>query len=155
MNTNTQKKPAQKSTSQRTEKAGTEKTSPQVQEKIAVIRIRSLMTAQQGVKDTIAMLHLHRSHYCSVYPKTKAIMGMVNRIKDYVTYGEITEETFQLLKEKRSEPDPQDKSAIKPFFRLHPPRGGFERKGIKTPFTVGGALGYRGEKINDLIKAMI
>ena len=23
---------------------------------------------------------------------------------------------------------------LKPFFRLHPPKGGFERKGIKKPF---------------------
>ncbi|MBI2548914.1 uL30 family ribosomal protein [Candidatus Woesearchaeota archaeon] len=149
MDSITQKKSEQKLSKPSAGKASS------VEGRVAVIRIRSLMGAQQVVKDTIAMLHLHRSHYCSVYPKTKAIVGMINRVKDYVTYGEITEETFQLLKEKRSEVDPRDKNAIKPFFRLHPPRGGFERKGIKTPFTLGGALGYRREKINDLIRAMV
>ena len=44
---------------------------------------------------------------------------------------------------------------LKPFFRLHPPKGGFEKAGIKKPFTVKGALGYRGDKINDLIKKML
>ena len=44
---------------------------------------------------------------------------------------------------------------LKPFFRLKPPEGGFERKGIKNPFSIGGALGYRKEKINQLIKKMI
>ena len=43
----------------------------------------------------------------------------------------------------------------KKMINLHPPRGGFERKGIKIPFKVGGALGYRGEKISDLIKRML
>ena len=44
---------------------------------------------------------------------------------------------------------------LKQFFRLHPPVGGFERKGIKKPYSIGGALGYRKEKINDLIKKML
>ena len=41
------------------------------------------------------------------------------------------------------------------FFRLNSPRGGFERAGIKRSFAVGGALGYRGSGINDLIRRMI
>ena len=40
-------------------------------------------------------------------------------------------------------------------FYLNPPRKGFERKGIKVSFKAGGALGYRGEKINDLIQRML
>ena len=44
---------------------------------------------------------------------------------------------------------------LKTFFKLSPPRRGFERKGIKTQFSMGGALGYRKNKINDLIQRMI
>ncbi|HDN83289.1 MAG TPA: 50S ribosomal protein L30 [Candidatus Altiarchaeales archaeon] len=44
---------------------------------------------------------------------------------------------------------------LKKVFRLKPPSGGYERAGIKKPFSVGGALGYRGEKINDLLLRMI
>jgi large subunit ribosomal protein L30 len=38
-------------------------------------------------------------------------------------------------------------------FRLHPPRKGYE--GVKRSYTVGGALGDRGEGINPLIQRMI
>ena len=44
---------------------------------------------------------------------------------------------------------------LKQTFRLKPPTKGFERKGIKKPYSLGGALGYRGKKINDLLKKMI
>lgn len=44
---------------------------------------------------------------------------------------------------------------LKPYFRLHPPRGGFPRKGIKRLYTEGGALGYWGKDINNLILSMI
>jgi len=42
---------------------------------------------------------------------------------------------------------------IQPFFRLHPPSKGYKGK-IKRNFGSGGELGYRGEKINDLLKRM-
>ncbi|ABU82451.1 50S ribosomal protein L30 [Ignicoccus hospitalis] len=44
--------------------------------------------------------------------------------------------------------------AIKPFFRLHPPRGGF-KKSIKKPYRSGGEAGYRGEAINELVLRML
>lgn len=43
---------------------------------------------------------------------------------------------------------------IKPVFRLRPPKGGFKGT-IKKPFGAGGETGYRGEKINELLKKMI
>lgn len=44
---------------------------------------------------------------------------------------------------------------LKPFFRLKPPTKGFGRKGIKLPHSEGGAYGYWGEDINNLIQRMI
>ena len=44
---------------------------------------------------------------------------------------------------------------LKGFFRLHPPRKGYGRKGIKTPFRLGGGLGNRESAINDLIERML
>ena len=84
-------------------------------------------------------------------------MGMLNKTKDFITYGEIDEDTLKELREKRLEKtkDKQGKEVEKKFFRLSPPRGGFERKGIKASFNIGGVLGPRGDKINDLIKRMI
>jgi len=49
----------------------------------------------------------------------------------------------------------KDVEGLKSFFRLMPPRKGFERKGTKRHFSIGGALGYRKNKINDLIQRMI
>ncbi len=43
---------------------------------------------------------------------------------------------------------------VKPFFRLHPPRGGFKGS-IKTHYKMGGELGYRGPDINRLIAKML
>lgn len=42
---------------------------------------------------------------------------------------------------------------IKPVFRLHPPRGGYENN--NRHFTEGGTLGYRGDEINALIERML
>ena len=42
---------------------------------------------------------------------------------------------------------------VKPVFRLHPPRKGYE--GIKRPYSLGGALGNRGDDINELLNRMI
>ena len=49
----------------------------------------------------------------------------------------------------------KDIPGLKFFFKLKPPEGGFERKGIKQQFSMGGVLGYRKEKINELLMRMI
>jgi large subunit ribosomal protein L30 len=120
--------------------------------KIAIIRIRGTDDVKSTIESTMRMLKLHKKHTCSVYPKTDSLMGMLDKIKDYTTYGEIDDETYKLLVEKRGMI-----KAGKPvnYFHLNPPRGGFERRGIKNPFSDKGALGYRKEKINILLKKMI
>lgn len=140
--------------------------------RIAIIRIRGCVGVKKSIKDTLNMLRLYKKNYCSVFKVTKSILGMVKKVKDYVTWGEIDDETFSLLIRKRGEPykglETDTKGKIrykkfiivngkkyKPFFRLQPPKGGFERKGIKVAFKAGGVLGYRGAKINDLIKKML
>jgi len=120
--------------------------------KLAIIRIRGTDDVKGEIEDTMRMLKLHKKMTCSIYPKTDALMGMLEKIKDYVTYGEIDEDTYKLLVEKRGI---KKEDKLVNYFHLAPPRGGFERKGIKTPFSMKGALGYRKEKINILIKKMI
>ena len=48
----------------------------------------------------------------------------------------------------------QDIKHIVPIFRLHPPKGGFY-SGIKHQYQQGGALGFHGNEINDLLSRMI
>ena len=125
--------------------------------RIAVVRIRGSMKVIKKIRDTMDMLKLHRQNYCVILDMTPSIKGMIKKIESYVTWGEIDDDTLKLLKEKRAEKikDKEGKEKDKPFFRLSPPRKGFERKGIKLPFKVGGALGYRAEEINDLIRRMV
>ncbi len=152
---------------------------------IAIIRIAGQQGLNQKVKTTFKLLNLHKKFTCVVVPNTKPIQGMIKVIKDHVTWGEIDKETLaQLLKQRgkikgnkplteeylkengtdfesfvndvfEGKKQIKDIEGLKPFFRLLPPRGGFEAKGTKKHFSVGGVLGYRKEKINDLIKRML
>jgi len=122
---------------------------------LAVIRIRGIIGLTQKITDTLKMLNLFRKNCCSVVENTPSNLGMIKKAKDYITWGEIDQETLKLLIEKRSEINPKDPKKTKKFFRLNSPKGGFEKKGIKVPFVSGGVLGSRGKKINDLLKKMI
>ena len=66
---------------------------------------------REDVKHTLDLLQLWRKHYCVVVQNTPAMKGMLVKAKDYVTFGEIDEDTIKLLNEKRLEktntPDPR------------------------------------------------
>ncbi|TAL57874.1 MAG: 50S ribosomal protein L30 [Nanoarchaeota archaeon] len=140
--------------------------------RLAVIRIRGKPVGMKNeALKTLSMLRLHRNHCCAIVNDSPSMRGMLERVKDYVTYGEIDDETFNEMLTKRGElfvMRAQDSKGIikypffesggkkyKPVFRLAPPKKGFERKGIKLPFKQGGALGNREGKINELLKRMI
>jgi large subunit ribosomal protein L30 len=120
---------------------------------IAVILLRSTVRASAMLENALSNLHLRKKNTCAVFPNTISMRGMVFRVKDFVTYGEIDDATQALLVEKRGQKGADGKTLA--HFHLSPPRGGYERKGIKVAFDNGGALGNRGVKINDLIKRMI
>ena len=140
--------------------------------KLAVVRVRGPVRVDKEINDTLDMLHLERVNCSTVIDGTPEAYGMLRRAKDYITYGEIDDATYKALIDKRGEPfkgrltDSRGKiqyskfitvdgKKLKPYFRLNPPRGGYERKGIKWSFKQGGALGYRGKEINKLIMRMI
>ena len=154
--------------------------------KLAVIRLKGNIGLQRPVKDTFKLLRLYKVNYCAVLPKSANTIGMLNRIKDFATWGEIDEETFKALLTERGrlpankpltaeyvkdkaeisleefttlfleeKKTLKDIPGLKPFFRLKPPTGGFERKGVKRPYAQGGSAGYRRENINELIKKML
>ncbi len=141
--------------------------------KIVVVRVRGRVRLLTKIKDTLDMLRLFNTNYCVLLDNTPVNMGMVTHAKDYITWGEVDEAVVKELFEKRGRlytgPLTDSKKKITysnryveyngkkytKFFKLNPPRGGYGRKGIKTPFSKGGALGYRGAKINVLIKKMM
>lgn len=153
---------------------------------LVAIRIRGESRLRTTIADTMDSLHLHHKNYCVLIPVSESMMGMVSKIQDYITFGEIDRATLvELLKirgrlaaNKKVTEEYLKKTAnttfegladdllsgakklkdipgLKPFFRLSPPVKGFERGGIKHPFSTGGVLGYRRDAINALIRRML
>ncbi len=152
---------------------------------LAAVRIRGIVNVNCHIRETMKLLRLTRANHCVLVPDTPQFMGMLRKAKDYITWGEISPRTVKEMIIKRGRlmgdrpitpgyikdstefadigeltkaladvkvlykqlPD------IKPIFRLAPPVKGYE--GVKRSFTNGGALGYRGKKINDLLRRMM
>ena len=154
--------------------------------KIAVIRIRGSFGVRNEIKDTMNMLRLYNQNHCIIIDSSPNYIGMLKKIKDYVTWGEIDEKTFNELISRRGKiianksltesylkekvklsfeeftkeffnfkKNLKDIPGFKLYFKLKPPVKGFERKGIKVPYSMGGVLGYRKENINGLILRML
>lgn len=117
--------------------------------KIAVILVRGLIGIRHDIKETLFYLNLRKKHACAIVEDTPVIRGMLKKIQDYTTFGEVSDEVLAELVSKRR------KDSDKEVFFLAPPKGGFERKGIKKSFVVGGALGDRAEAINELLLKMM
>lgn len=120
--------------------------------KLAVIRIRGIIGLKRGIKDTLKMLNLNSKFNCAIIDDRPTYLGMLRKIKDYVTYGPIDDETLKNLEDSKK---PISDTKSSKVFALHPPRGGFENKGTKKPYSLGGALGNRRGQINALIKKMM
>lgn len=159
-----------------TDKAMTEKKIEKVpvknsSSKLAVVLVRGLAKTPNTIKRALALLNISRKNECVLLDNNPVNKGMINKVKDYVAWGEVSEQTIKELVEKRGrlfqgrEEDRKGKykynyleyggKKYRKSFHLNPPQKGFGRKGIKMAFKVGGALGYRGEKMNDLIVRMI
>ncbi|MBD3164893.1 50S ribosomal protein L30 [Candidatus Woesearchaeota archaeon] len=141
--------------------------------KIAVVRVRGNIKLKHEIKSALNMLRLYNKNYCAVLEKTPLNLGMIRKVNNFVTYGEIEDSFFNEIIEKKGEEykgrekDVKGKISYgrrylvhnnkkyKKYFRLSPPRKGYGRKGTKQHFTRGGALGYRGKKIHQLIKRML
>lgn len=150
-----------------------------------VIRVRGTVNVNTEIADTLKMLRLNQVNHCVFVPKSKSYAGMLQKVKDYVTWGEAKPETLAKMIIRRGrivgdkkisdkyikgnsdyssvmafakalikeEAEYKDIKGIKPVIRLHPPRKGYE--GLKRSYNEGGALGYRGRDIDELIERML
>ena len=109
-------------------------------ELVAVVRLRSDIGTSPKARRTMELLGLKSIFSCVIIKKDK--LPMVQRCKDYVTFGEVDKETMDMLKAKEGE-----------VIRLKPPVGGLGSK--KKQFKRGGSLGYRGEEIKKLLSRMV
>lgn len=111
-----------------------------------------MVKVNKDIEETLYRLRLRKKYACVVLEKpTKEQQGMIKKVKDFVAYGEIDEATYKKLVEKRGKKDRDNK--LKPFFRLHPARGGIDSK---KHFGVSkGVLGDNGKEISKLIERML
>ena len=151
----------------------------------AVIRVRGTVNIKPNIKKTLQLLNLTRTNHCVLKDETPSTKGMLQIVKDYVTWGEIEKETLtKLIKERGrlegDKPITEDhlKSAtnykeieklteaiisknlkFKEIPNIKPVfRLNPPKKGhmsIKRTYTKKGALGYRGKEINKLLDRMI
>ena len=116
---------------------------------IAVIRIRGQVGINKDVKETLDRLRIRRKFACKVFENPTAVeIGMIHSVRNFVSFGEISEDTYKKLVDARGQKDNEGK--LKPFFRLHPPRGGANMK-LHYP---KGVLGEN-KKMDDLILRML
>ena len=152
---------------------------------VAVVRVRGHARIRRDAVETMEMLRLNRPNHCVLLPKDETTAGMLQVVKDFVTWGEVGHETVaRMLFHKgevvgggrltdayvksnsehtsilslakaveKGEARLTDVKGLKPVLRMPPPRGGY--RGAKTPFSDGGALGYRGAEIDKLVDRML
>lgn len=144
-----------------------------------VIRIRGTTGVKRGIADTLDMLRLNRISHAVLVDETDSYKGMLQKGKDYITWGEVNVETLakiiakrgrlvgdahvtdEYLKENTDYKSIEElsnaliKGEIKAQDVGMKPVFRFHPprkgyKGIRKPVTEGGSLGYRGEDINNL-----
>jgi large subunit ribosomal protein L30 len=151
---------------------------------LLAIRIRGGVNASVRDEDTLKMLRMERNNTATLLDDRPEYLGMLQRAKDYITWGEPTVETVQLILEKRGRlPGDRPVSAealsslgyetvdklaealhggeaeIQKLEGLKPffrlhPPSKGFKRTVKRPYRSKGELGYRGEAINELAKRM-
>ncbi|HEX59495.1 MAG TPA: 50S ribosomal protein L30 [Methanomicrobia archaeon] len=150
----------------------------------AVVRIRGTVGVRKDIRDTLKMLRLHKVNHCVLIDENEYYKGMLQKVKDYVAWGEISREMLQLLLERRGRVV-GGKRLTDEYVREHTPYSSIKEladaiyegkikikdvpglkpvfrlhpprkghRGIKKSFAEGGELGYHGEKINELLYKM-
>jgi large subunit ribosomal protein L30 len=151
----------------------------------AIIRVRGIVNVNPDIKRTLKLLRLTKVNHCTLLEENKVYKGMLQKVKDYTTWGEIDKETLPKLMESRGMLV-GDKQITEDYIKSATSYNTFEKlsqaildnkfkykeipdvkplfrlsppkkgyEGIKRSFKNGGALGYRGKEINKLIGRMI
>ncbi len=132
---------------------------------LALIRVKGSAGTRRSINETLARLNLKRVNNLTLLYGTPSNIGMITKCNDFITYGEVTQELLQEMVERKKLQATSDdirllldgKKSAKELtnlpIRMHPPRKGYE--GIKRGYSNKGALGYRGEKIAELIQRMM
>ena len=150
----------------------------------AIVRLRGSVNVRYTIEDTMKMLRLHKVNHCVLVPENPHYKGMVQKVKDYVAYGQVNAKTLAELLGNRgrleggsrlteeyirentnyasieafAEAVLQEKATLKDIPKLKPVfRLHPPRKGhagIKRTVQQGGELGNHEEDINGLLHKM-
>ena len=151
---------------------------------LAVIRLRGISDVYYRISETLNMLYLNRNCHATLVDNRPSYLGMLRKSRNYITWGEPTKESVNLLIRKRGRlkgnkklTDDYAKEIGYPsldgliesvynleveYKRLPNVKPVFRlhppKKGfkgkIKRSFVAGGVSGYRGKAIDKLIKNM-
>jgi large subunit ribosomal protein L30 len=151
----------------------------------AVVKIRGTISAKREARETLDMLRLDKTNNVVLVDNRPSYMGMLYRVQNYVTWGEVSKETVALLLKERGRlaggkkltDEAVEKMGYKSIDKLADAiascKAEFQKlpnvrhvfklrppsKGFKgktkKSFAAGGEAGYRGEKISELIKRMV
>ena len=142
--------------------------------KIAIVRVRGIRNMDPKIKKTMQLLRLNKPNHCVLINDSPQNKGMLNVVKDYVTFGPVSEDTVYRLLLKRGTKgaallrnlakDADIKKAASevasgkkvadyadPVFRLPPPSKGY--KDIRRSYPQGD-LGKR-EELDTLLRKMV
>lgn len=152
---------------------------------LAVIRIRGTTGLKPTARKTAELLRLNRINHMVIVDDNEIMRGMLNKTRDYVTWGEIDQSTLESLlkhkamltgRKKLEEDQLKERAGVDTFADLAKSildgkirykdiegivplfRLNPPRKGyesIRKSYQQGGTSGYRGEKINELIMRML
>ena len=151
----------------------------------AVVKVRGTIRAQREARETLNMLRLARSNHAVLIDNRPSFIGMLYRVQNYVTWGEVSKETVAMLLKKRgrlagdkkltdgytkkigyksidalAEAIANCKAEYQKLPNIQPlfklPPPSKGFKGkTKKSYSAGGEAGYRGEAINELLKRMV
>ncbi len=151
----------------------------------AVVRVRGTVNVNPDIKKTMELLRLTRVNHCVLLEENEVYKGMLQMVKDYTTWGEISKETLSKLLSSRGKLI-GDKPLTEEYLKKATPYHSVDKlsdalvagkvtykeipeikpffrlnppkKGhrtVKRSFVNKGSLGYRKEAINTLIERML
>jgi large subunit ribosomal protein L30 len=69
--------------------------------KLIVLRIRGDVDLRDEIRQTLKMLRLHKVNHATLVEQSESYMGMLQKVKDYATWGEVDANVLEKLLVKR------------------------------------------------------
>ena len=69
--------------------------------RLVVIRVRGKVHLRSDISDTMKLMNLTRINHCVIVDNRAQYTGMINKAKDYITWGEINTKIINKLLSKR------------------------------------------------------